>query len=161
MNRSETSAAQGESRRDAEAIDEGALAALVTLLKTCEDGEQGYREAAADVGDRGCQLMFAHYADERAAFAQTLAEFAESFGAPTAPGWVDLRRLSSWLAGAQSRARTRQPEVHLDRMPARRGRGARDVPGGAARELAARCPGGRSRAIRGREEGPRRDLDPR
>lgn len=53
-----------------------APAVLSTLLDACEDGEKGYRSAASGVSDGGYQLMFRHYADERAGFANALDEAA-------------------------------------------------------------------------------------
>ena len=49
-----------------------AALALMAVLEACEDGEKGYREAASVVRDPGYQLIFAHYADERAGFAKAI-----------------------------------------------------------------------------------------
>ncbi len=58
-------------QRTPEREDRAALA-LMAVLEACEDGENGYREAASVVRDPGCQLIFAHYADERGGFAKAI-----------------------------------------------------------------------------------------
>ncbi|HEY3820153.1 MAG TPA: PA2169 family four-helix-bundle protein [Polyangiaceae bacterium] len=78
-----------------------AAQALGALLEACKDGERGYRAAASDVPERGYQLMFAHYADERAAFAAKLEEALGALGGhPTRDGsrlgalhrgWIDTK----------------------------------------------------------------------
>jgi uncharacterized protein (TIGR02284 family) len=87
-------------------------AALAAVLRACDDGEKGYRAAASDVDDPGCQLVFTHYADERARFAKELQTAAhEAMGASIAQngspfgtlhrGWMGAR---ATLAQGSSRA---------------------------------------------------------
>jgi uncharacterized protein (TIGR02284 family) len=79
-------------------------AALAAVLRACDDGEKGYRAAASEASDPGCQLVFAHYADERARFAKELQTAAhEAMGAPILQnrspfgtlhrGWMEARAM--------------------------------------------------------------------
>jgi len=63
--------------------------ALSSLVEACEDGEKGYRAAAAGVSDEGYRLVFGHYADERRGFATALGEAARR-SLPLAAGGTAL-----------------------------------------------------------------------
>jgi uncharacterized protein (TIGR02284 family) len=92
---------RGLSRGEHAAPHNGVVAALRELLTICEDGEEGYRLAAADVRDEGYRLMLSRYADERSAFAKALRQALTDVGA-SAPAkgsilgavhrrWLDAR----------------------------------------------------------------------
>ena len=62
--------------------------ALSRLFEACEDGEKGYRAAAAGVSHDGYRLVFGHYAAERRGFVTALGEACSSL--PAAAGGTTL-----------------------------------------------------------------------
>jgi uncharacterized protein (TIGR02284 family) len=64
----------------ARATDESLVSVLLDLVETCDDGEQGYRQAAGDTADSGDRLIFERHAKERAVFASALRKRLEQLG---------------------------------------------------------------------------------
>jgi uncharacterized protein (TIGR02284 family) len=82
--------------------DEGSVSALDDLIKTCKDGESGFRAAAEAVSDSNLRHLFESYAQQRAEFAAELQrelrrladdEPADSGHASAAlhRGWIDVK----------------------------------------------------------------------
>ena len=56
------------------------ISTLNTLIETCRDGEQGFREAAKNLKDPSVKSMFTEIAYERAKFAEELKSEVERLG---------------------------------------------------------------------------------
>jgi uncharacterized protein (TIGR02284 family) len=56
------------------------ISTLNTLIETCRDGEQGFREAAQNLKDPAVKAMFDQVSHERATFAQELKSEVERLG---------------------------------------------------------------------------------
>lgn len=89
-------------RLERAAESERTWSALASILRVCQDGEKGYRAAASDVRSKGYELIFRHYAEQRAGFANALEEAARRLGIAVSGeegsargaihrGWLDLR----------------------------------------------------------------------
>lgn len=75
------------------------------LIKTCKDGEFGYREAANDVRSTGLETIFTEYAKQRGQFARHLQAEVERLGGSSEEsgsitgtlfrGWMDLKSARS------------------------------------------------------------------
>jgi|SRR5580692_5328611 uncharacterized protein (TIGR02284 family) len=71
------------------------------LIRTCKDGELGYRTAAADVRNTELETIFAEYSKQRGQFARKLkveverlggdAEGAGSMSGTLLRGWMDFK----------------------------------------------------------------------
>jgi uncharacterized protein (TIGR02284 family) len=72
------------------------ISTLNTLIETCRDGEQGFREAAQNLKDPTVKNLFNQIGSERARFAEELKSQVESLGGRAEEG--------SSLAGAAHRA---------------------------------------------------------
>jgi uncharacterized protein (TIGR02284 family) len=78
---------------------------LNELIEICRDGEQGFRTAAAGIGDPTLRRLFESYAEQRASFARELqAEVARRGGEPARSGdalgalhrgWMKIREAAS------------------------------------------------------------------
>jgi uncharacterized protein (TIGR02284 family) len=83
----------------------GVTGVLNELIELCRDGEQGFRTAAAGIGDPTLRRLFESYAGQRASFARELQaevarrgdEPARSGDAPGAlhRGWMKVREAAS------------------------------------------------------------------
>jgi uncharacterized protein (TIGR02284 family) len=83
---------------------------LNDLIRTCRDGELGYRSAEEAVKNTQLETVFAGYAKQRAGFARKLqAEVERLGGDPTASGtvtgtlyrgWMDVKSALSGGSGA-------------------------------------------------------------
>ena len=62
------------------------ISTLNTLIETCRDGEQGFREAAQNLRDPGVKDMFNRVAEERAKFAEELKSEVQRLGGNPAEG---------------------------------------------------------------------------
>jgi uncharacterized protein (TIGR02284 family) len=90
---------------------------LLSLLKVCRDGEQGYRRAALDADDAKHRALFTQFADERARFARQLrdelrnlgvnAQFKGTVFGALHRGWIET---SSRLVHAKSKMILRECE---------------------------------------------------
>ena len=56
------------------------ISTLNTLIETCRDGEQGFREAAQNLKDPAVKSMFDEFAHERARFAEELKSEVQRLG---------------------------------------------------------------------------------
>jgi uncharacterized protein (TIGR02284 family) len=75
-----------------------AIATLNTLIETCRDGEQGFREAAAQVRDDRVKSLFDDYARERGHFAEELKqEVSRLGGQPDEGGSVSGSAHRGWM----------------------------------------------------------------
>lgn len=80
---------------------EDTIVELNGLIKTCKDGELGYRTAAADVRNTELETVFTQYSKQRGQFAQKLQAEVErlggkpedsgSTGGTLLRGWIDLK----------------------------------------------------------------------
>lgn len=82
-----------------------ARAVLNHLIETCRDGETGFRDAAAHVGDPQLKALFLDIASQRADFVAKLMPHAERLGGDSAAegtkaaalhrGWMHIKGLLS------------------------------------------------------------------
>jgi uncharacterized protein (TIGR02284 family) len=56
------------------------ISTLNTLIETCRDGEQGFREAAQNLTDQNVKAMFNEVSHERARFAEELKSEVQRLG---------------------------------------------------------------------------------
>jgi uncharacterized protein (TIGR02284 family) len=56
------------------------ISTLNSLIETCRDGEQGFRQAAEHLNDPGVRSLFSEIASERAKFAEELKHEVERLG---------------------------------------------------------------------------------
>lgn len=77
---------------------EDSIAELNGLIKTCKDGELGYRTAATDVRNTELETVFTEYAKQRDQFARNLqAEVERLGGDPKNSGSITGTLLRSWM----------------------------------------------------------------
>lgn len=77
---------------------EDTIAELNGLIKTCKDGELGYRTAATDVRNTELETVFSEYAKQRGQFARNLqAEVERLGGDPENSGSITGTLLRSWM----------------------------------------------------------------
>lgn len=82
-----------------------ARAVLNHLIETCRDGETGFRDASAHVGDPHLKALFLEIANQRGGFAAKLKPYAERLGGDSASdgttaaalhrGWMHIKGLIS------------------------------------------------------------------
>lgn len=77
---------------------EDTIRELNELVKTCKDGELGYRTAAADVRNTELETIFTEYATQRGQFARSLeAEVERLGGQPEDSGSMTGTLLRGWM----------------------------------------------------------------
>jgi uncharacterized protein (TIGR02284 family) len=81
--------------------DKDVISTLNTLIETCRDGEQGFREAAQNLKDPSVKAMFNEVSHERARFADELKSEVQRLGGNPEEGgsmsgaahraWMDVK----------------------------------------------------------------------
>jgi uncharacterized protein (TIGR02284 family) len=78
--------------------DKNVISTLNTLIETCRDGEQGFREAAENIKDPSVKAIFSEVAHERARFAEELkSEVARLGGTPEEGGSISGAAHRGWM----------------------------------------------------------------
>jgi uncharacterized protein (TIGR02284 family) len=74
------------------------ISTLNTLIETCRDGEQGFREAAQNLKDPTVKTLFTEMAHERARFAEELKSEVQRLGGnPEEGGSVSGAAHRGWM----------------------------------------------------------------
>jgi uncharacterized protein (TIGR02284 family) len=74
------------------------ISTLNTLIETCRDGEEGFREAAQNLKDPGVKSMFSEIAQERARFADELKTQVQQLGGnPEQGGSISGAAHRGWM----------------------------------------------------------------
>ena len=74
------------------------ISTLNTLIETCRDGEQGFREAAQNLKDPGVKSVFTEISHERAKFADELKSEVQRLGGnPEHGGSVSGAAHRGWM----------------------------------------------------------------
>ena len=61
-------------------VEREVISTLNSLIETCRDGEQGFREAAENLRDPSVKTLFSGFATERARFAEELKDQVQRLG---------------------------------------------------------------------------------